>query len=148
MIWYSHLFKNFPQFVVIHTVKGFGIVNKAKSSLISYSRFFHIFSKTDSRISGSVEPFGQSNWSSQAHLFCKVQWPSVPIGSSWVDSTNGRSKILRKKKYLEKNCRKFQKAKLEFAMHWQLFTSHLHRIYNYLHSIYILLGIISNLEMI
>ena len=30
MIWYSHLFKNFPQFVVIHTVKGFGIVNKAE----------------------------------------------------------------------------------------------------------------------
>ena len=30
MVWYSHLFQNFPQFVVIHTVKGFGIVNKAK----------------------------------------------------------------------------------------------------------------------
>ena len=30
MVWYSHLFKNFPQFVVIHTVKGFGIVNKAE----------------------------------------------------------------------------------------------------------------------
>ena len=30
MIWYSDLFKNFPQFVVIHTVKGFGIVNKAE----------------------------------------------------------------------------------------------------------------------
>ena len=29
MVWYSHLLKNFPQFVVIHTVKGFGIVNKA-----------------------------------------------------------------------------------------------------------------------
>ena len=29
MVWYSHLFKNFSQFVVIHTVKGFGIVNKA-----------------------------------------------------------------------------------------------------------------------
>ena len=29
-VWYSHLFKNFPQFGVIHTVKGFGIVNKAK----------------------------------------------------------------------------------------------------------------------
>ena len=28
MVWYSHLFKNFPQFVVIHTVKVFGIVNK------------------------------------------------------------------------------------------------------------------------
>ena len=30
MIWYSHLLKNFPQFIVIHTVKGFGVVNKAK----------------------------------------------------------------------------------------------------------------------
>ena len=30
MFWYSHLFQNFPQFVVIHTVKGFGIVNKAE----------------------------------------------------------------------------------------------------------------------
>ena len=30
MVWYSHLLKNFPQFVVIHTVKGFGIVNEAE----------------------------------------------------------------------------------------------------------------------
>ena len=30
MAWYSHLFKNFPEFVVVHTVKGFGIVNKAE----------------------------------------------------------------------------------------------------------------------
>ena len=30
VIWYSHLLKNFPQFIVIHTVKGFGIVNKAE----------------------------------------------------------------------------------------------------------------------
>ena len=30
MVWYSHLLKNFPQFVVIHIVKGFGIVNKAE----------------------------------------------------------------------------------------------------------------------
>ena len=30
MLWYSHLFPNFPQFLVIHTVKGFGIVNKAE----------------------------------------------------------------------------------------------------------------------
>ena len=29
VVWYSHLFKNFPQFVVIHTVKGFCVVNKA-----------------------------------------------------------------------------------------------------------------------
>ena len=30
MVWYSHLFKNFPQFVMIHTAKGFGIVSKAE----------------------------------------------------------------------------------------------------------------------
>ena len=30
MVWYSHLFQNFPQFIVIHTVKGFGVVSKAE----------------------------------------------------------------------------------------------------------------------
>ena len=30
VVWYSHLFQNFPQFIVIHTAKGFGIVNKAE----------------------------------------------------------------------------------------------------------------------
>ena len=30
MVWYAHLFQNFPQFIVIHTVQGFGIVNKAE----------------------------------------------------------------------------------------------------------------------
>ena len=30
MVWYSHVFQNFPQFIVIHTVKGFGILNKAE----------------------------------------------------------------------------------------------------------------------
>ena len=30
MVWYSHLLKNFPQFIVIHTIEGFGIVNKGK----------------------------------------------------------------------------------------------------------------------
>ena len=30
VVWYSHLFQNFPQFIMIHTVKGFGIVNKAE----------------------------------------------------------------------------------------------------------------------
>ena len=33
MVWYSHLFQNFPQFLVIHTVKGFGVVNKAEADV-------------------------------------------------------------------------------------------------------------------
>ena len=41
MIWYFHLFKNCPQFVVIHTVKGFGIVNKAEVDVfLELSCFF------------------------------------------------------------------------------------------------------------
>ena len=42
MIWYSHLFKNFPQFVVIHTVKGFGIVNEGDVDFfLEFSWFFY-----------------------------------------------------------------------------------------------------------
>ena len=37
MVWYFHLFKNFPQFVVIYTVKGFGIVNKAEKAMAPHS---------------------------------------------------------------------------------------------------------------
>ena len=41
MVWYSHLLKNFPQFIVIHTVKGFGIVNKAEIDVSpEFSCFF------------------------------------------------------------------------------------------------------------
>ena len=43
MIWYSHLFKNFPQFIVIHTVKGFGIVNKTEIDVfLERSCFFDV----------------------------------------------------------------------------------------------------------
>ena len=42
MVWYSHLMKNFPQFIVIHTVKGFGIVNKAEIDVpLEFSCFFN-----------------------------------------------------------------------------------------------------------
>ena len=41
-VWYSHLYKNFPQFVVIHTVKGFSIVNKAEvDAFLEFPRFFY-----------------------------------------------------------------------------------------------------------
>ena len=41
VVWYSHLFQNFPQFIVIHTVKGFGIVNKEEVDIfLELSSFF------------------------------------------------------------------------------------------------------------
>ena len=42
VVWYSHLLKNFPQFVVIHTVKGFGVVNKAEVVIFLNSLVFSI----------------------------------------------------------------------------------------------------------
>ena len=54
MVWYSHLFQNFPQFTVIHTVKGFGIVNKAEIDVfLELSCFFDNPADVGNLISGS-----------------------------------------------------------------------------------------------
>ena len=54
MVWYSHLLKNFPQFIVIHTVKGFGKVNKAEIDVfLELSCFFHDPVDVGNLISGS-----------------------------------------------------------------------------------------------
>ena len=54
VVWYSHLFQNFPQFIVIHTVKGFGIVNKAEiDAFLELSCFFDDPEDIGNLISGS-----------------------------------------------------------------------------------------------
>ena len=54
MVWYSHLLKNFPQFVVIHRVKGFGVVNKAEVDVfLELSCFFNDPTDIGDMISGS-----------------------------------------------------------------------------------------------
>ena len=54
MVWYSHLFQNFPHFVVIHTVKGVGIVNKAEVDVfVELSWFFNDPANVDNLIPGS-----------------------------------------------------------------------------------------------
>ena len=54
MVWYSYLFQNFPQFLVIHTVKSFGIVNKAEIDVfLELSCFFHDPVDVGNLISGS-----------------------------------------------------------------------------------------------
>ena len=52
VVWYPHLFQNFPEFVVIHTVKGFGIVNKA-DVFLELSCFFDDPTDVGNLISGS-----------------------------------------------------------------------------------------------
>ena len=54
VVWYSYLLKNFPQFIVIHTVKGFGIVNKAKVDVfLELSSFLNDPTDVGNFISGS-----------------------------------------------------------------------------------------------
>ena len=54
MVWYTHLLKNFPQFVVIYTVKGFGVINKAEVDVfMKLSCFFYDQTDVDTLISGS-----------------------------------------------------------------------------------------------
>ena len=74
MVWYSHLFKNFPQFVVIHTVKDFGIVNKAEADVfLEFSCFFYDSTDVDNLISGSCA-FSKSSvniWKFLVHVLLK-----------------------------------------------------------------------------
>ena len=74
VVWYSHLFKNFPQFVVIHTVKGFGIVNKAEVDvLLELSCFFYDPADVGNLIFGS-SAFSKSSlniWKFMVHVWLK-----------------------------------------------------------------------------
>ena len=71
MVWYSHLFQNFPWFVVIYTVKGFGIVNKAEIDIfLELSCFFDDLVDVSNLISGS-SAFSKSSlniWKFMVHV--------------------------------------------------------------------------------
>ena len=74
MVWYSHLFQNFQEFVVVHTVKGLGIVNKAKVDVFpELSCFFDDPTDVGSLISGS-SAFSKSSlniWKFMVHVLLK-----------------------------------------------------------------------------
>ena len=82
VVWYSHLFKNFPQFVVIHTVKVFDVVNKAKvdvflelSCFFKYPRMLAIWSLVPL-------PFLNPGWTSEIPWFtyhCSLAWRILSI---------------------------------------------------------------------
>jgi len=74
VVWYSHLFKNFPQFVVIHTVKGFGIVNKAEIDVfLELSGFLDDSTNVGNLLSG-LSAFSKSSlniWKFSVHVLLK-----------------------------------------------------------------------------
>ena len=74
MVWYSHLFQNFPQFLVIHTIKGFGIVNKAEIDVfLELSCFYNDPADVGNLTSGS-SAFSKSSlniWKFTVHVLLK-----------------------------------------------------------------------------
>src|SRR5574337_1229359 len=80
LVWYSHLFQNFPQFSVIHTVKGFGIVNKAEiGAFLELSCFFYDTADVGNLISCS-STFSKTSlniWKFTVHVF------NLPLNQCW-----------------------------------------------------------------
>ena len=74
VVWDSHLCQNFPQFIVIHTVQGFGIVNKAEiDAFLELSCFFHDSADVGNLISGS-SAFSKTSlniWKFTVHVLLK-----------------------------------------------------------------------------
>ena len=89
VVWYSHLLKNFPQFVVIYTVKGFGIINKAEGVFLEFSCFFYDPTDVGNLISGSSL---NSSWTSgkfTVHILLK---PGLKIFEDYFASMRDECK--------------------------------------------------------
>ena len=117
VVWYSHLLKNFPQFVVIHTVKGFDVVSKAEVDIfLELSCFFNDPVDIGILISGS-SAFSKSSlnvWKSSVHVLlkpglenfehyfasmwdecnCAVVWTFFGIAFLWDWNENWRFPVL------------------------------------------------------
>ena len=117
VVCYAHLFKNFPQFVVIHTVNGFGIVNKAEIDVfLEFSHFFDDARNAGNLTSGS-SAFSKSSlniWKFTVHVFlkpglenfehyftsvwdesnCAVVWAFFGIAFLWDWNENWRFPVL------------------------------------------------------
>src|SRR5574340_926383 len=82
LVWYSHLFQNFPQFTVIHTIKGFGIVNKVETGVfLELSCFFDDSVEVGNLISGS-SAFSKSSlniWNFTVHILLKPGLENLSI---------------------------------------------------------------------
>ena len=93
VVWYSDLWKNFPQFVVIHTVKGFGVVNKAEDVFLELSCFLDHPTDVGNLISGSsafevllkpgLENFEHSFANMCDECNCAVVWTFFAITFLW-----------------------------------------------------------------
>ena len=91
VVWYFHLFKNCPQFILTHTVKGFSVVNEAEVDiLLEFSCFFYDLADVDNLISGS-SAFSKSSlniWEFSVHVLLKPHLENFEhyFASLWNES--------------------------------------------------------------
>ena len=138
-VWYSHLFKNFPQFVVIYTVKGFGIVNKAEiKAFLELSCFFDDPVAVGKLISGSL-PFLNPNWTSGSSRFTSCWslawefWALLFKCVRWVQFENSLSLPffgIRMKTDLFQSCEQCRVFKMCWHIEFSPLTALSFRIWN------------------
>ena len=98
MVWYSHLFQNFPQFIMIHTVKGFGTVNKAEIDVFLKSHSNTLSQKETTNLQKpnlSHRIFDLKNIKLKITImgtFLVVQWLEIclPVQRVWIGSLFGK----------------------------------------------------------
>ena len=96
MVWYSHLLKNFPQFIVIHTVKGFGIVNKTEIEVfLELSYFFDDPVDIGNLISGS-SAFSKTSLNIWKFMFHILLMPGLRILSITSLASEMKNNFLKK----------------------------------------------------
>ena len=92
VVWYAHLFQNFPQFIVVHTVKGFDIVNKTEIDVfLELSCFFNDTADVDSLISGS-SAFSKTSLNIWKFTVHKI-WKKKKKSFNWINSERNREHV-------------------------------------------------------
>ena len=94
MVWYSHLFQNFPEFIVVHTVKGFGIVNKGFGTVnkAEIDVFLELFCFLHDPVDVGNLISGSSVFSNESAL-C-IRWPKYWSFSFSISPSNKYSALI------------------------------------------------------
>ena len=96
MVWYSHLLKNFPQFVVVHTIKGIGIVHKAEVDVfLELSCFFNDPTDVSNLISGfsAISKSSLNIWKLTVHVLLKPGLENFEHHSTGETSSLGKEMV-------------------------------------------------------
>ena len=135
MVWYSHLLKNFPQFVVIHTVKGFGVVNKAEVDTFWNPLAFSMIQQMLAIWSLVPLPFLNPPWTSGSSwfMYCwSLAWRILSI----TLLTSEMSAIVRclssglEWKHIFQSCGHCWVFQIWWHIEWSTFTASSFRIWN------------------